>query len=59
MIHRERYVRYLASWPDGIDKRALAESSEAINWELERKRPVVEKDRYIPETDHSIPDNVS
>ena len=43
----------------GIDKRALVEGHEAIDRELERIRPAVEKGRYIPETDHSIPDNVS
>ena len=43
----------------GFDKRVLAEGREAIDCELERIRPVVESCRYIPETDHSIPDNVS
>ena len=43
----------------GIDKRALAIGREAIDRELERIRPVVEDGRYIPETDHSIPDDVS
>jgi len=43
----------------GIDKRSLAVGYEAIDCELERIKPVVEKERYIPETDHSIPDNVS
>ena len=43
----------------GIDKRALAIGPDAIEVELERVRPVVESGRYIPETDHSIPDDVS
>ncbi|NIA16170.1 MAG: hypothetical protein GWP08_19075, partial [Nitrospiraceae bacterium] len=43
----------------GIDKRALAEGPKAIDEELERVRPAVEAGRYIPELDHTIPDNVS
>jgi uroporphyrinogen decarboxylase len=43
----------------GIDKRALADGREAIDRELDRIRPAVEKGRYIPELDHTIPDNVS
>lgn len=43
----------------GIDKRALAMGPDAITKELERIQPVVMDGRYIPETDHSIPDNVS
>lgn len=43
----------------GIDKRVLAEGPEAIDRELERVRPAVEKGRYIPDLDHLIPDDVS
>ena len=43
----------------GFDKRVLAVDREAIDRELERIRPVVEGGRYIPETDHSIPHDVS
>ena len=43
----------------GIDKRALAAGPEAIDRELERVRPAVEKGRYIPDLDHGIPDDVS
>ncbi len=43
----------------GIDKRALAAGEEAIDRELERVRPAVEKGRYIPDLDHLIPDDVS
>ncbi len=43
----------------GIDKRALAQGPEAIDAELERVRPAVEKGRYIPDLDHSVPDDVS
>ena len=43
----------------GIDKRVLADGYKAIDRELERIRPAVEKGRYIPDLDHLIPDNVS
>ncbi|RPJ50593.1 MAG: hypothetical protein EHM21_04650, partial [Chloroflexi bacterium] len=43
----------------GIDKRALAEGKAAIDRELERIRPALERGRYIPELDHLIPDDVS
>ncbi|HIJ64607.1 MAG TPA: hypothetical protein HPP77_01545 [Candidatus Hydrogenedentes bacterium] len=43
----------------GIDKRALAQGPEAIDAELARVRPALEKGRYIPELDHLIPDDVS
>ncbi len=43
----------------GIDKRALAIGPEAIDKELERVRPAMESGRYIPDLDHTIPDNVS
>lgn len=43
----------------GIDKRALALGREAIDAELERIRPAVARGRYIPELDHTVPDNVS
>jgi hypothetical protein len=43
----------------GIDKRALAEGPAAIDRELARIAPAVEKSRYIPDLDHLIPDDVS
>ena len=43
----------------GIDKRVLAEGPEAIDRELERISPALEKGRYIPALDHLIPDDVS
>jgi len=43
----------------GIDKRALARGPEAIEAELDRIWPAVEKGRYIPDLDHLIPDDVS
>jgi len=43
----------------GIDKRALARGPQAIDAELERIKPVVEKGRYIPDLDHLVPDDVS
>jgi Uroporphyrinogen decarboxylase (URO-D) len=54
---------YRAKYPTlgmmgGIDKRALAIGREAIDAELERVRPVMEQGRYIPDLDHTIPDDV-
>lgn len=43
----------------GIDKRALAVGTGAIDRELARIAPAVEKGRYIPELDHLVPDDVS
>jgi uroporphyrinogen decarboxylase len=43
----------------GIDKRELALGPEAIDRELDRIWPCVEKGRYIPDLDHLIPDDVS
>ena len=43
----------------GIDKRALAAGPKAIDAELERIRPAVERGRYIPDLDHLVPDDVS
>ena len=43
----------------GIDKRALAQGKEAIDRELERIRPAVQRGRYIPDLDHLVPDDVS
>jgi len=43
----------------GIDKRALAAGPSAIDEELARIRPAMEKGRYIPDLDHLIPDDVS
>lgn len=43
----------------GIDKRALAGGPKAIDAELERIRPAVERGRYVPDLDHLIPDDVS
>jgi hypothetical protein len=43
----------------GIDKRALAQDKIAIDNELERIRPALERGRYIPDLDHLVPDDVS
>jgi hypothetical protein len=43
----------------GIDKRVLAIDKPAIDRELERIRPALERGRYIPELDHLVPDDVS
>jgi len=43
----------------GVDKRALAAGPEAIDAELARIRPAVERGQYIPSLDHLVPDDVS
>ena len=43
----------------GIDKRALSRDRTAIEGEVDRVWPVVEKGGYLPRADHSIPPNVS
>jgi len=58
-VNEVRRLHQGLSLMGGIDKRVLAEDHAAIDRELDRVRPVVEDGRYIPETDHSIPDNVS
>lgn len=55
---RDQYGRRLVMM-GGIDKRALARGPEAIDREVERIWPLVEKGGYIPHTDHSIPPDVS
>ena len=42
----------------GINKRALAQGPAAIDRELARIAPAVDKGRYIPDLDHLIPDDV-
>ena len=56
-VWRDRYPTL--AFMGGIDKRALAQGPEAIDRELARIRPAVEKGRYIPDLDHVIPDDVS
>ncbi len=43
----------------GIDKRVLAKDPQAIDRELDRIRPALDTERYIPDLDHGIPDDVS
>jgi uroporphyrinogen decarboxylase len=57
VILRERYPDFVLM--GGIDKRALAAGPEAIDRELERLVPVVEKGGYLPMVDHLVPPDVS
>jgi len=44
----------------GMDKRVLAQGPEAIDRMLERILPtMVRRGRYVPSSDHSVPDDVS
>ena len=56
-VWRQKYPSL--AYMGGIDKRTLAHGPAAIDRELERIRPAVEKGRYIPDLDHVIPDDVS
>lgn len=56
-VWRDKYPTL--AFMGGIDKRVLAHGPAAIDRELERVRPAMEKGRYIPDLDHLIPDDVS
>jgi hypothetical protein len=56
--YRKRYGRDLLM-TGGIDKRALALGTEAIDRELESKIPLAFEGGYIPTLDHSIPPDVT
>ncbi len=43
----------------GIDKRVLAKGHKEIDAEIARIAPAVRRGRYIPELDHTVPDDVS
>ena len=43
----------------GVDKVQLAKGKDAIDRELEKLRPLVERGGYIPTVDHRIPPDVS
>ncbi len=55
-VFREKYP--MLGMMGGIDKRVLAIDPKAIDKELTRIRPIIEKGRYIPALDHLIPDDV-
>ena len=64
MLPKETRQQWQRKYPalgmmGGIDKRALAAGPAAIDRELARIRPAVERGRYIPTLDHLIPDDVS
>jgi hypothetical protein len=42
----------------GIDKRALAQSRDAVDREIDRVRPAYELGGYFPTVDHAVPPNV-
>jgi len=56
-VFRERFPELALM--GGIDKRALARGPQAIDAELDRVWPAVERGRYIPDLDHLVPDDVS
>ncbi|MCL5408770.1 MAG: hypothetical protein M1135_01930 [Candidatus Omnitrophica bacterium] len=54
---RKEYGKKLRIW-NGIDKRALAISKQAIDLELKRVEPLIKKGGYIAGPDHSLPPDV-
>ncbi len=42
----------------GVDKRILAQSTDAIDAELDRLRPLIEDGGFIPTCDHKVPPDV-
>lgn len=42
----------------GIDKRALARDRAAIDAELEKRMPLIERGGYVPTIDHSLPPDI-
>ncbi|NLE75433.1 MAG: hypothetical protein GX605_01610 [Chloroflexi bacterium] len=56
-ILRERYPDLVLM--GGVDKRALAAGPAAIDRELERLAPVVERGGFLPMVDHLVPPDVS
>lgn len=57
LLLRERYPDFVLM--GGIDKRALAAGPSAIDRELGRLVPVVERGGYLPMVDHLVPPDVS
>ena len=55
-VYRQRFPEL--GLMGGIDKRALARDPDAIDAELDRVWPAVERGRYIPDLDHLVPDDV-
>ena len=56
-VWRDKYPTL--AYMGGIDKRELANGPAAIDRELARVKPAMEKGRYIPDLDHLVPDDVS
>ena len=57
MMLRERYPDFVLM--GGVDKRALAAGPEAIDRELERLMPAIERGGYLLLIDHLVPPDVS
>jgi len=55
---RRKYGKNLA-YGGGIDKRALAQDSLAIQGELARLAPVLAQGGYLPGCDHGVPPDIS
>ena len=55
---REQYGQEIVMWGN-VDKRALVKGKDAIDVEMDRLAPVVEKGGFIPLVDHGVPEDIS
>jgi hypothetical protein len=55
---QKEYGTQILTWGN-VDKRALAQGKEAIDAEMARLAPIVERGGFIPLVDHGVPDDVS
>jgi uroporphyrinogen-III decarboxylase len=55
---QKEYGKQILTWGN-VDKRALAQGKEAIDAEMARLAPIVERGGFIPLVDHGVPDDVS
>jgi uroporphyrinogen decarboxylase len=55
---RDQYGQEIVMWGN-VDKRALVKGRDAIDAEIDRLKPVVEKGGFIPLVDHGVPEDIS
>ncbi|MBD3180936.1 hypothetical protein GF312_01520 [Candidatus Poribacteria bacterium] len=55
---RDQYGQKIVMWGN-VDKRALVKGKNAIDAEIERLKPVVDKGGFIPLVDHGVPEDIS
>jgi uroporphyrinogen-III decarboxylase len=55
---QEEYGKQILMWGN-VDKRAVAKGRDAIDAEMRRLAPVVQRGGFVPLIDHGVPDDVS